>query len=79
MSGDCLDIDGEKLDLFPCHHMGGSQTWIMTPEGSIKYDGMCLYAPDIDGDVIVRKCHEQGGTQKWHYNEVSNNYLNLAR
>lgn len=57
------------LELNACHQLSGLQTWIMDNNGSIRNDDMCIDAPIQNGDVVMHKCHNEGGAQLWKYNE----------
>lgn len=67
----CLDAmaSAKKLEMYPCHHLGSNQAWVMTAKGEIRNDNMCIDAPIESGQVLIYNCHGDGGNQKWEYNE----------
>ncbi|XP_059086114.1 putative polypeptide N-acetylgalactosaminyltransferase 9 isoform X1 [Tigriopus californicus] len=68
----CLDASikrkllNKKMQLFPCHGLGGNQYWMLSKEGEIRRDEACL---DYAGsEVILYPCHGSKGNQFWEYN-----------
>ncbi|XP_065200239.1 putative polypeptide N-acetylgalactosaminyltransferase 9 isoform X2 [Planococcus citri] len=72
----CLDSPTRKADthkavgLYPCHKMGGNQYWLLSKNGEIRRDEMCI---DYAGtDVFLFPCHGSRGNQMWIYKPQEN-------
>lgn len=69
----CLDTPGRKADvhkpigLYPCHKQGGNQYFLLSQNGEIRRDDVCM---DYAGkDVVLYPCHGSKGNQLWIYDD----------
>ncbi|CAK9300067.1 unnamed protein product [Gordionus sp. m RMFG-2023] len=70
----CLDSAANKqsinkpVNMYPCHRQGGNQYWMLSKDGEIRRDDMCI---DYAGSApVVFPCHSQKGNQYWVYNPI---------
>lgn len=71
-TNECLDTmdTTSKLELLPCHNLGGNQLWVLTKTNEIKNDEVCVDGVKMSGDVEVANCHGQQGNQHWSYDKL---------
>lgn len=60
----------KKLELQPCHNLGGNQLWVLTKLNEIKNDDECVDGVKMYAEVEVAGCHGQQGNQHWTYDEL---------
>lgn len=68
----CLDTMGakHKLEMHPCHNLGGNQMWLLTNSNEIRNNEYCVDGVKISGEVEMGICHKSKGNQHWTYDEM---------
>ncbi|CAK9300062.1 unnamed protein product [Gordionus sp. m RMFG-2023] len=58
----------KPIKMYSCHRQGGNQYWMLSKDGEIRRDDMCL---DYAGkSPVLFDCHSQKGNQYWVYNPI---------